>query len=402
MVESVLTRNLADERSTAIRTLLGRPLLDTDADPDAFHLVARHAGWLTEWFERTGGWALTVDPTAGYARLAKRAATLPVSRPLRRTRGAAAPFDRRRYQLLCLVCADLTSHPVTTIGLVAANVAAASADSPAGRFDTAKRRERAAFVDALKLLADWGVVRFEAGDVDAFVTSETGNALVATDGPRLHRLLASATAPSRLDASTTADAVAGLSAEPRYARGEDDAARLRGIRHRLGRRLLDDPAVHRADLSDDEAAYLDNPAGRRWLRERAEGAGLVLEERAEGLLAVDPDAIATDVVFPAPSDNVKQMALVLVDTLVGRTSVSVAEAARRVQQFLDAHPSWAKDFRDDDGSTRLARAALRLLADLRLVDQEGVVVRPRPALARYSLPPTFDLFASASEVEEES
>lgn len=400
MTETTLAREHAAERAEAVRLLLRWPLLDRDRHPGDFLLVARQRDWLAEWFETSCGWDLVVDVAHGFARLEKRSAAPDPSRPARRSRGDKAAFDRRRYELLCLVCADLTSHPVTTIGLVAANVAAASADSAAGRFDTARRAERAAFVDAFKLLAGWGVVRFEGGDVDAFVTSDTGNALVAADGPRLHRLLASATAPSRLDAATTSDAIAGLSAEPRYARAEDDGARLRGIRHRLARRALDDPAVYRADLADDEAAYLDNPAGRRWLRERVEAAGMVLEERAEGFVAVDPDAVATDMVFPAPSDNVKQMALVLVDALVGRSSVSLSEVAARVDQLLAAHPTWAKDFRDDGGSTRLARAALRLLADLRLVDRDGDVVRPRPALARYALPPAFDLFASVDPGEE--
>lgn len=403
MPESTLTREHAAERAEAVRVLLRSPMLDRDRYPGDFALVARQRDWLATYFEDSCGWDLTVDLARGYARLEKRSATPDASRPARRSRGDKAAFDRRRYELLCLVCADLTSHPVTTIGLVAANVAAASADSPAGRFDTAKRKERAAFVDALKLLADWGVVRFESGDVDAFVASDTGNALVSTDAPRLHRLIASATAPSRIDAVdavTTDDAVDALRAEPRYDRADDDEARLRGTRHRLCRRVLDDPAVYRSDLPDDEAAYLDNPAGRRWLRERVQAAGLLLEERAEGLVAVDADAIATDVVFPAPSDNVKQMALVLVDTFVGRASVSMAEATARVEQLLAAHPSWARDFRDDTGAGRLARAAVRLLADLRLVDCDGDVVVPRPALARYALPRELDLFAAASEGSE--
>lgn len=397
MTETTLAREHAAERAEAVRLLLRRPLLDRDRHPADFLLVARHRDWLVEWFETGCGWDLAVDVAHGFARLEKRSAAPDPSRPARRSRGDKAPFDRRRYELLCLVCADLASHPVTTIGLVALNVAAASAGSPAGRFDTAKRRERAAFVDAFKLLAEWGVVRFDGGDVDAFVTSESGNALVATDSPRLHRLVASATAPSRLDAATTADATRGLSAEPRYARAEDDTARRRGVRHRLARRVLDDPAVYRADLPDDEAAYLDTPGGRKWLRERVEAAGMVLEERAEGFVAVDPDAVATDMVFPAPSDNVKQMALVLVDTLVGRPSVSMAEVTASVERLLAAHPSWAKDFRDEGGAARLARAAVRLLADLRLVDRTDEVVRPRPALARYSLPPAFDLFAPQAE-----
>lgn len=104
--------------------------------------MARHASWLVDYFEKTCGWSLTVDAASGFARLAKRAVDVDVSRPLRRTRGGSAPFDRRRYQLLCLVCSELVRHPATTVGLLAAAVAADAA------LDTSRQSERAAFVDA--------------------------------------------------------------------------------------------------------------------------------------------------------------------------------------------------------------------------------------------------------------
>jgi hypothetical protein len=74
-------RQLADERSVAIRTLLAAPLLDSNADPIGFRLVARHQAWLVEWFESSCGWRLKVDAAAGFARLAKRAADPDPSRP---------------------------------------------------------------------------------------------------------------------------------------------------------------------------------------------------------------------------------------------------------------------------------------------------------------------------------
>jgi uncharacterized protein (TIGR02678 family) len=144
VAETALAEHLASERSLAIRSLLAQPLLDADANPDAFRLVARHAGWLHEWFERACGWVCTVDVAAGYARLAKRADTTEVDRPLKRTRGAAGPFDRRRYQLLCLICSELVRHPITTVGLLASAV-----EAEAG-LDTSRQGERAAFVDALR------------------------------------------------------------------------------------------------------------------------------------------------------------------------------------------------------------------------------------------------------------
>lgn len=393
MARAALGEHLSSERSEAIRSLLGRPLLDADAHPDAFRLVARHAGWLTDWFERVCGWALTVDVAAGYARLAKRASAVDASRPLRRTRGAGGPFDRRRYQLLCLVCAELVRHPVTTVGLLAGAVTADAA------LDTSRHSERAAFVDALRALVGWGAVRATAGDVDAFVGSERGNAILTADTARLHRLLVSAAAPSALPAELGTEQVEErLLAEPRYGHGPDqlaaagDEARNRWARHSLARRLLDGPVVHVDELNPVEADYLASLSGRKWLRDRVAEAGFELEERAEGLLAVDPDGVASDRHFPAPMGNAHQLALLLADRLVTTDAGGCRQlgrlSARQVEAEVDAifarFPAWARGQRDEGGPERLGREALELLASFGLVRREpdgGIVARP--ALARY-------------------
>lgn len=397
MADSDLGGLLATERSMAIRSLLAEPLLDADADPDAFRLVTSHAGWLTEWFERSCGWALTVDVAAGYARLAKRAPEVDVSRPLKRTRGSAGPFDRRRYQLLCLACAELVRHPVTTVGLLAGAVTADAA------LDTSRHGERAAFVDALRALMAWGALRATAGDVDAFVGSEHGNAILTADTARLHHLLVSAAAPSSLPSGIgIEEATDRLLAEPRYGDGPDgpaaagtgagDEARNRWARHSLARRLLDSPVVHADELTPVEADYLASPSGRRWLRDRAAEAGFELEERAEGLLAIDPDGIATDHHFPAPMGNAHQLALLLADRLVTTDAVGHRRLGRlgprqvdgEVEAVFARFPAWATGQRDEGGPERLGREALQLLASFGLVrlEPDGAVVA-RPALARY-------------------
>lgn len=397
MPEALLSASIEAERSVAVRTLLASPLLDAGRDPDGFAVAVRHREWLVKWFDETCGWALSVDVTGRFARLVKRSSSPDPSRPARRARSAAQPFDRRRYELLCLAAAELASHPVTTIGILAGALAAGGAR----RLDTSRQRERQAFVDALQLLARLGIVRFEGGDADSFVASAEGNAIVVVDVGRLHRMPSSAVAPSRVEAQTVAGAVAALVDEPRYGDPdlvEGEGRRSRLTRQSLARRLLDDPAVHFDEVSDDERPYVASSGGRRWLRERVKEAGFVLEERAEGMLAVDPDRLATDVVFPAPASNAKQVALVLVDLFV-RDRYGVRELApasrgdvvRHVTALLDAHPTWAKDYRSDaDGPSRLARAALAQLAELRLVDIDGDMVRPRPALARYAAAPVAD------------
>jgi uncharacterized protein (TIGR02678 family) len=383
-----LATALEDERATAVRSLLRWPLLDSGAEPDAFRLVVRHADWLTAYFEQTCGWALAVDPSSAFARLSKRAAAGDL-RPLRRTRGERGPFDRRRYQLLCLICAQLIRHPATTIGLLAGAVA-----TDAG-LDTSNKRERGAFVDALRALVAWGALRVTSGEIDGYLDSESANALLVCDTTRLHRLLASSVAPSSLpDDLDTASAIEVLSSEPRY--GDVDVAsaevQLRWARHRVGRRLLDDPAVHINELSEAERDYLASSGGRRWARDRVTEAGFELEERLEGLVAVDVDRIATDASFPAPQGNAHQLALLLVDRLLpldldGRRQLGrldPLQLERAVTDILTRFPTWAQGARDADGASRLARDAIDLLVSFRLVhrDDDGGV-QAMPALARY-------------------
>ncbi|HEX2041658.1 MAG TPA: TIGR02678 family protein [Acidimicrobiales bacterium] len=385
MGEPALAEHLAAERSRAIRHLLATPLVDVDADRDTFRLVARHQHSLTEWFESSCGWALVVDVAGGFARLSKRAAQVDASRPLRRNRGLKQPFDRRRYQLLCLVCAELVKHPVTTVGLLARAL---------GGLDTSRHGERAAFVDALRALMAWGVLRTRGGEVDAFLESAQGNALLTADTARLHRMISSATAPSTLaEGLDVESATAALVAEPRYGEARHDPTsgdadqRMRWARHTLARRLLDDPVTYFDDLSPTERDYLATPSGRKWLRDRVAEAGFELEERAEGLLAVDPEGIATDRPFPAPSGNAHQLALLLLDRLAEPPGVLEPSAVRReVDAVLNRFPGWARSHREGDGPDRLADEAVDLLVGFGLALREpGGRVVARPALARYRL-----------------
>lgn len=395
MPESMLPRQMAEERARAVRILLGRPLLDVNAHHDEFHLVARHRDWLVEWFESSCGWHLVVEVSSGFARLAKRGQQRDGTRGVRRTRGSGQLFDRRRYELLCMLCAELASRAMTTIGILASDLTSSRSPNSTGlRLDTTLHRDRVAFVDALKLLESWGILRFEAGDVDAYVNDASANAIVAVDAGRLHRMIATATTPSAIAAATTAEAIERLAREPRYGDAPsdpllaDEEQRLRWTRHSLLRRIVDDPVVYLDDLSPGIRDYLANPAGRRWLRDRVSEAGFELEERAEGLIAIDPDELATDLVFPDAGGTVKQTALLLVDQFVvdGRLVPHERnELVAYVRRLLAGHPNWAKEFRDDAGASRLLNAAIELLGQIGLIVADTTQVRPRPAIARYGV-----------------
>lgn len=287
---------------------------------------------------------------------------------------------------------------MTTVGLLAGAV------GPESGLDTSRHGERTAFVDALRTLVAWGVLTVAGGDVDAFINHESGNAILTADTARLHRLLVSAMSPSLVGEGTGTDKqIRRLLAEPRYEAAEDDAGpaeeqRLRWTRHTLARRVLDDPVVYLDELSEAEREYLANPAGRRWLRTRVAEAGFELEEREDGVLAVDTDALATDQTFPAPHGNTHQMALLLIDRLLAGPAQPGDDLRRRlgtltpeelgaeVDAVLARFPGWARSQREGDGPQRLAEEAVTLLIGFGLARRspDGTVVA-LPAVARYRI-----------------
>ncbi|MFE7193040.1 TIGR02678 family protein [Kitasatospora sp. NPDC057541] len=385
---------LAERQDVArgIRLLLGRPLITERADPPAFELIRRRQGPLTKWFDYHCGWQLVVEPRLGYARLLKVRTVPDASRPARRLRSGRAPFDRRRYTLLCVVAAELLPVPVTTVGLLADRVVRASAtDEALPPFDTASRPERMAFVDVLKLLEAYGALLTVDGATESFVDSAKAKVLYRVDATVLMRLLAAPVGPSRLAVPAEdvplrfEELLRGAVRESRYGGADaSDAQRNLRLRHSVLRRLLDDPVLHHDELGADELAYLTSPTGRQIVRRAAEQGGFVLEERADGLLLVDPDGIATDSRFPDDSATARVAALLLLEPLTaapgGLTPEQLAvEAAELLRRF----PQWAKSYQSEDGAQRLTADAVRVLGDFGLARRTGDRTVPRPAAFRY-------------------
>ncbi|WP_165984575.1 TIGR02678 family protein [Streptomyces sp. YIM 98790] len=388
-----------DEISRAIRLLLARPLLTRRHDPEPFELVRRRRDPLVQWFDYHVGWTLAVEPRLGYARLFKVRQTADASRPARRARAGRAPFDRRRYTLLCVAAAELLSVPVTTIGLLAERVVRATAEDKAvPLFDTASRAERMAFVDVLRLLETLGALRAVDGTTDSYTESAEAKVLYRVDTTLLMRLIAAPEAPSRLALPPAGipvrfdELLDGLMRERRYGETGDTAPaglisetqRNLRLRHSVLRRLFDDPVLHREDLSPDEAAYLLSPTGRQIVRRAAAQAGFVLEERAEGILLADPDGIATDSAFPDGSGTAKTAALLLLDFLLQSPGGAMPEQlAAEAERLLGRHPRWAAGYRSEGGGPRLAADAVDVLCSFGLARRTADRITTLPAAARY-------------------
>ncbi|MEV6769669.1 TIGR02678 family protein [Nocardia sp. NPDC051030] len=387
-----------EEVSRGIRTLLADPLVTERTAPDAFDVIRRRREPITQWFDYYCGWTVTVEPRLGYARLVKVRPAADPTRPARRLRSSRAPFDRRRYVLFCVVAAELFAGPVTTIGLIADRVkAATSVDLVVPTFDTASRAERMAFVDTLRMLEYFGVLDPIDGSADTFVESSAAKVLYRVDTTLLLRLLAAPVGPSQLGIPAEQvplqvdQLLAEISRERRYGFASGPHAETAAVsevqrnlwlRHSVFRRLIDDPVVYLDELTAEERAYLASPTGRQLLRRAAEQGGFVLEERAEGLLLVDPDGIATDIRFPDDSATAKVAALLLLDEITGPTTRE--QLCHNASDILERFPRWARSYREADGVRQLVDDAIAVLVSFGLVRATGSgLVIPLPAAARY-------------------
>jgi uncharacterized protein (TIGR02678 family) len=286
----------AGERRVAARHLLASPILTTARQPGELDLVRRHATALKAMFAGQLGYALIVE--SSFARLVK--APLPASAPVRPALRATddSPFTAATYVHLSLACAALLAPGVGEQILISALVDQIRADAAEqGITITDGIGDRRQLVSALRLLIGWGVVSETDGSLTAWGERSEEEALLSINRALLIHLL-----PNPLHQFATAEEASSWSpgAEP--------------PRRRLRRRLVENPALFRADLPGDELDVLSRERNEV-ARQLDENFGLVLEVRAEGVLAYDPSGTLTDLDFPG-SGSAKQAALLLLDELV--------------------------------------------------------------------------------------
>jgi uncharacterized protein (TIGR02678 family) len=390
------------EQQRAVRALLRRPLLLEGADE--FRLVRRYATDLREWFDTNTGWRLHVDTEV--ARLVKRPATLDdPSHPAREPRSRVA-FGRRRYVLTCLALAVLErADAQITLGRLAEGVILGAGDeriAEAGvTFALSGREERGDLVAVVRLLLEVGVLSRVAGEEEAFARA-AGDALYDIERRVLAALIASPRGASTIEARDFESRLEQLSAEP-VPVAED--LRIRSIRHRVTRRMLDDPVLYYEDLDEAELAYVTSQRAAM-VKRVAELTGLLAEVRAEGLAMVDPDDELTDVRMPEVGTD-GHVALLITEHLSGRMTDGGApctepELHRLVRRLADEHRSfWRRGTREPGTEVALVAQSLERLEALRLIRREPDGVRPLPALARFGLAaPTLSDAITLDEVQD--
>lgn len=396
-----------EEVGRAVRGLLREPWLSQASDPALYEIVRRRQSPVRSWFDHYLGWPLVLDSGHGYARVVKA----PPDRidhgdlrPERRQRSSRAPFDRLRYILVCVVAAEALDVTTVTIGELADRVAAAcAADDLLPKLRTDRQEHRRALVDVILSLEARGCLTTIDGQTQGYTDDAAAAVLYRVNPQALQQLLACSQGPSLAapDDVEVAEAIAAITNEAGYgprhresARlpydGEEDptrptsAQRSRWARHSLLRRLFDDAAVHRDDLTEAELAYAASITGRAVIRQAAELSGFVLEERAEGYLLVDPDRNSGPDAFPSQgAPSAAALHLITAILAAGPNGLSLSELEGHLATLMEQTPAWARTYREDEGCARLAAEALGLLTGHQLARLDRGRAMARPAAARY-------------------
>jgi uncharacterized protein (TIGR02678 family) len=396
-----------DEFRRAVRALLLRPLMSPQ-HPD-FPIIHRHSDRLREWFAREAGWPLHVDREG--ARLFKRPGDLTSA-----TRGLP-DYDRRRYVLLCLAGVVLErSDPQITLRTLGERIMQLAADPDLEAlgysFTMRTASERRELVAVCRTLLEHGVLERVAGEEGGFVQDsgwQQADALYDVRKRLLAMLLAATRGPSTWPATEApADIEARLRALVAEHAVDSEQGRRDALRHRLSRRLLDDPVLYVDTLTVEDQAYFANQRGVMAGR-LCDAAGLVAEARAEGLALVDETGQLTDVAMPAEGTDAHATLLVAEHLALrlrqarGPLHVAQEEIAAFLRDAVDRFGRyWRKSARVPGAERELAEIVVAGLRRLGLVACEAGVVRPLPAIARFTLGEAQVRAARATESEQET
>lgn len=268
--------------------------------------------------------------------------------------------------------AALTRSPVQLlVDELVAEVRSAVADTDLA-VDLDTPGDRRALAAALLTLLELGVLVERDGDLVRWAEGAEATSLLDVRRDRLRLLmsagLSGAQGPADLLETAALPSAAG------------------GARVAVRRRLLEQPVLSTAELSEDQVEWWSRNRHREaeWFRDRF---GLELELRAEGALAVDPDDELSDVVFPG-TGSARHAALLLLEHLVRdardarREDVSREEVDAALARVVADH---GRGLRKAYADVELLRAdVLEVLGQVGLLTRAADGFRLHPAAARYA------------------
>jgi uncharacterized protein (TIGR02678 family) len=249
--------------------------------------------------------------------------------------------------------------------------------------------ERRELVHVCRYLLALGVLHRVAGEEEGYV-QHGGDALYDVARRALAALLACTRGPSMLVAVPEATEAArrpALLVEEYIA--DSPEGRRNAIRHRLARRLLDDPVVYFDELDADERDYFANQRGVMAARLQMM-IGLASELRAEGAALIDEAGEVTDAALP--TEGTAGHATLLVARFLAERArtepdrrTSELEVEAYVREAADRYGRyWRKSAREPGAEAELADHALAMLHRLKLVRRADGAVEARPALLRFA------------------
>jgi uncharacterized protein (TIGR02678 family) len=379
------------ERVHAFRELLRRPLMS--ARIPEYALVRRHHDVLKREFADLLGYELVLR--SDHARLRKQPLSADPTRPMRIVPGGREkvsrdrwqPFTRRHYALLCLCLAALErSGPQTTIDLLATDVRELAREESIP-LDFQDRDHRRALAQAVDALVELDVLTLIDGDAERWVRNDDRGEISLYDVS--HGMLSDLLVTRHAAHATTPQEF--VDAADDYAPTED--GRNSRLRHRVARRLVEEPVLYLEELPADERAYYASSQRPHLDRRVAEATGLHAERRSEGTAMVDAATQSrqlTDLRFPADVSD-RQAALLLCET-IGRAydeeepPLTRAQLRAQTRALLERYARhWGRDT-DGESVALLLEEALSVLIRMKLVRVEHDRVIALPALARFRAP----------------
>lgn len=367
----------AEDITNAARALAGGGFVTGPAAT----LARRHRRELSTLFREDLGWQIIAEDHGAVRALCQPGAGH-VPRGLATYSGRE--FDPQRYALTFLVLAGLeAAGSRTTLTVLFDDVRDRAGDIDGLDFDHNQASHRRAFVHAVQAVTSLGVLELADGAEETFARNGEGDALYRVVRTQLTRVLATSKPPSL--AARSSDAVG----ENLYTDTED--ARKRRRRHRITRALVAEPILYRGDLTGDELAYFASQE-KRIRKLLAERFGLILETRAEGWVAVDPEGTLTDQRFPAIS-AARAAGLAIVDAARARRGHNGNEVTWTTGELHELTAglgdqfgaSWTIDPADPEAVARVTDDAVDVLVAMRLARREPERVVVLAAAGRFAI-----------------
>ncbi|MEM7587979.1 MAG: TIGR02678 family protein, partial [Acidobacteriota bacterium] len=310
------------------------------------------------------------------------------------------PFSRRRYALLCLALATLErSDRQTVLGALADGIMDLAANDPqlaaAGlNFHLDSRDQRRDLVAAVRFLLHLGVLVRLDGDERLFV-DRRGDVLYDIRRSVLASLLDIRRAPSTIAETELERRLLLLTEEPLP---DSSESRMRRIRTRLYRQLLDDPVLYFDDLDEETSTYLRSQRATI-LRRIQDATGLRAEIRREGIALVDERGKFSDIGLPEEGTD-GHLTLLLAEFLAEHLRaagsdraedaldqfVGLAALEKKTADLIHTHRRrWAKRVREPGAPAVMLGQTLERLEALRLIRRVDGGVLPLAAICRYAL-----------------